>query len=179
MTTYTRPPMHLELVVCPMSGFGHTCGKTVAATVGTPLDRLTHPAWFVILVLALRASGVPIPAIVFAVGLDERTVADWHGKAGAHAKAIQEQVVCHGSVAVGQVQGDELSVKAQRSKARWRQPCASVRACSSGGGWQRARPDLGGAGGGESARCRARGPPDRVGHRWLCMLAKLGLARLS
>jgi hypothetical protein len=67
----------------------------------------------VLLVLALLAGGCPIPAIVFAFGLDERTVADWQRKAGAHAKAIQEQVVCQGQVDVGQVQGDELYVKTQ------------------------------------------------------------------
>jgi hypothetical protein len=67
----------------------------------------------VLLVLALLAGGCPISAIVFAFGLDERTVADWQRKAGAHAKAIQEQVVCQGQVDVGQVQGDELYVKTQ------------------------------------------------------------------
>ncbi|NTV64888.1 MAG: transposase [Oscillochloris sp.] len=67
----------------------------------------------VILVLALVAGGCPIPAIVFAFGLDERTVADWQRKAGSHAKTIQEQVVCQGQVDVGQVQGDELYVKTQ------------------------------------------------------------------
>jgi hypothetical protein len=67
----------------------------------------------VVLVLALLAGGCPIPAIVFAFGLDERTVADWQRKAGVHAKAIQEQVVCQGQVDVGQVQGDELYVKIQ------------------------------------------------------------------
>ncbi|NTU83546.1 MAG: transposase [Chloroflexales bacterium] len=67
----------------------------------------------VLLVLALLAGGCPIPAIVFAFGLDERTVADWQRKAGTHAKAIQEQVVCQGQVDVGQVQGDELYVKTQ------------------------------------------------------------------
>jgi hypothetical protein len=67
----------------------------------------------VVLVLALLAGGCPIPAIVFAFGLDERTVADWQRKAGTHAKAIQEQVVCQGQIDVGQVQGDELYVKTQ------------------------------------------------------------------
>jgi len=81
------------------------------------LYGLKHPAWLVIVVLALLAGGCPIPAIVFAFGLDERTVADWHCKAGSHAKAIQEQVVCQGAVDLGQVQGDELYVKTQRGKA--------------------------------------------------------------
>ena len=57
--------------------------------------------------------GCPIPAIVFAFGLDERTVTDWHGKAGRHAQQVQAQVVCQGQIDLGQVQGDELYVKTQ------------------------------------------------------------------
>jgi transposase-like protein len=130
MQNLTQLPMRPELAVCPNSVCGatdrigihslverrymcHTCGKTFAETRGTPLYGLKRPLWMVVLVLALLAGGCPIPAIVFAFGLDERTVADWQRKAGAHAKAIQEQVVCQGQVDVGQVQGDELYVKTQ------------------------------------------------------------------
>jgi transposase-like protein len=130
MQNLTQLPMRPELAVCPNSACGandrigihslverrykcHTCGKTFAETRGTPLYGLKRPLWMVMLVLALLAGGCPIPAIVFAFGLDERTVADWQQKAGAHAKAIQEQVVCQGQVDVGQVQGDELYVKTQ------------------------------------------------------------------
>jgi hypothetical protein len=67
----------------------------------------------VMLVLSLLAGGCPLPAIVFAFGLDERTVADWQCKAGQHAKAVQQQVVCQSTVDVGQVQGDELYIKTQ------------------------------------------------------------------
>ena len=131
MLKYTLPPMRPELVVCPNSSCGangrigvhshaerryicHVCGKAFAETVGTPLYGLKHPAWLVVLVLTLLAFGCPIPAIVAAFGVDERTVADWHAKAGQHAKRVQEQVVCHGQVELGQVQGDELYVKTQR-----------------------------------------------------------------
>jgi transposase-like protein len=130
MQNLTQLPMRPELAVCPNSSCGasdrigvhsrverrykcHTCGKTFTETCGTPLYGLKRPLWMVMLVLALVAGGCPIPAIVFAFGLDERTVADWQRKAGAHAKAIQEQVVCQGQVDVGQVQGDELYVKTQ------------------------------------------------------------------
>ena len=91
----------------------YACGRTFAETVGTPLSGLTHPTWLVVLVLTLLAYGCPIPAIVAACALDERTVAAWQQKAGLHAKQIQEQVVCQGQVELGQVQGDELSVKTQ------------------------------------------------------------------
>jgi transposase-like protein len=122
--------MRPELVVCPNPACGasghigvhsykerryvcHACDKTFAETTGTPLYGLKQPIWLVVVVLALLAAGCPIPAIVFAFGLDERTVTDWHVKAGWHAQQIQEQAVCQGQVEIGQVQGDELYVKTQ------------------------------------------------------------------
>jgi transposase-like protein len=130
MLNTTLPPMRPELVVCPNPACGtsgrigvhsyterrykcHACGKTFAETVGTPLYGLKHPTWLVVVVLALLACGCPVPAIVFAFGLSERTVSDWHIKAGRHAQQVQEQEVCQGQVDVGQVQGDELYVKTQ------------------------------------------------------------------
>jgi transposase-like protein len=91
----------------------HACGKTFAETSGTPLFGLKHALWLVVVVLALLASGCPVPAIVFAFGLDERTVADWQRKAGQHAKMVQEQLVCQGQLDLGQVQADELYTKTQ------------------------------------------------------------------
>src|SRR5919202_6336934 len=131
MLKYTLPPLRPEFVVCPKADCGatgrigvhsyterrykcHACGKTFAETTGTALYGLKHPTWLVVLVLTLLAGGCPIPAIVFAFGLDERTVADWQQQAGQHAKQVQAQVVCQGQVERGQVQGDELSVKTQR-----------------------------------------------------------------
>lgn len=133
MLNTTLPPLRPALAVCPNSACGasdhigvhshkerryicHTCGKTFAETVGTPLFGLKHPTWLVVVVLALLAHGCPIPAIIFAFGLDERTVADWHEKAGRHAQQLQEQIVCQGQVDLGQVQGDELYVKTQYGK---------------------------------------------------------------
>lgn len=130
MLSLTQLPMRPELAVCPNSACGasdhigvhslrerrykcHTCGKTFAETCGSPFYGLKRPLRMVLLVLALLAGGCPVPAIVFAFGLDERTVADWQRKAGRHAKAVQEQVVCQGQVDLGQVQADELYVKTQ------------------------------------------------------------------
>jgi transposase-like protein len=130
MLTTTLPPMRPELAVCPNSACDasrpigvhslkerrykcHACGKTFAETSGTPLFGLKHALWLVLVVLALLASGCPVPAIVFAFGLDERTVADWQRKAGQHAKLVQEQLVCQGTVDLGQVQADELYTKTQ------------------------------------------------------------------
>ena len=130
MLTTTLPPMRPELAVCPNSACDasrpigvhslkerrykcHACGKTFAETSGTPLFGLKHALWLVLVVLALLASGCPVPAIVFAFGLDERTVADWQRKAGQHAKMVQEQLVCQGQLDLGQVQADELYTKTQ------------------------------------------------------------------
>jgi transposase-like protein len=126
----TLPPMRPELLVCPKPDCGasgrigvhshskrqyicHACHKTFAETTGTMLYDLKHPAWLVLLVLALLAQGCPIPAVVFAFGLDERTVADWHLKAGRHAKQVQTEIVCQGTLDLGQVQADELYTKTQ------------------------------------------------------------------
>jgi transposase-like protein len=131
MTKPILPPLRPEFAVCPNAACGatgrigvhsyterrdkcHQCGKTFAETVGTPLYGLKYPLHVVLTVLTLLAYGCPIPAIVAAFTLDERTVADWHHKAGQHAHAIQEQVVCQGQVDLGQVQGDELYIKTQR-----------------------------------------------------------------
>ncbi len=142
MLKTTLPPLRPEWVVCPNAACGatdrigvhshterrykcHACGKTFAETVGTPFYGLKHPTWLVVLVLTLLAYGCPIPAIVAAFTLDERTVAAWHQKAGQQAKAVQAQVVCQGHLDLGQVQGDELYVKTQRGTV-WMATAMSV-----------------------------------------------------
>jgi transposase-like protein/IS1 family transposase len=86
-----------------------TCGRTFAATTNTPLYRLHHPATTMTLVLTLLLHGCPIPAIVAAFALDERTVRAWLHKAGAHAAILHERLVI--DVAARQVQADELRVR--------------------------------------------------------------------
>jgi hypothetical protein len=77
------------------------------------LYGLKQPLWLVLVVLNLLAYGCPVPALVATFDLDERTVADWQSKAGRHARQVQETVVCHGQVDIGQVQADELYTKTQ------------------------------------------------------------------
>ena len=142
MTKDILPPLCPEFAVCPTAACAatgrigvhshtdrrykcHQCGKTFAETVGTPLYGLKHSLQLVVTVLTLLAYGCPIPAIVAAFALDERTVADWQQKAGQHAKVIQRQVVCQGQVNLGQVQGDELYVKTQRGTV-WMATAMSV-----------------------------------------------------
>lgn len=66
------------------------------------------------LVLTLLIFGCPIPAIVMAFKIDERTLADWLDKAGEHAVRVQEHLVCQGHLDLGQVQADELWCRSQR-----------------------------------------------------------------
>jgi transposase-like protein len=83
-----------------------TCRRTCAATTHTPLYRLHHSEATMTLVLTLLLHGCPIPAIVAAFGLDERTVRAWLHKTGAHAALLHDQLV--GGVGVRPVQADEI-----------------------------------------------------------------------
>lgn len=134
--------MYPNLVVCPNCGPNaqarigihsyqerrykcHRCGKTFAETVGTPLYGLKTASWLVLIIVTLLAYGCPIQAVVMAFGVDERTVGAWLEKVGQHGRQVQEQIVCQGQVAVGQVQGDELCVKTQCGKV-WMATAMSV-----------------------------------------------------
>jgi transposase-like protein/IS1 family transposase len=88
------------------------CGKSFAATKGTPFYRLRTPAETVTLVVTLLAHGCPLQAIVAAFGFDERTVASWLTRAGLHSQAVHEHVV-QTPRDLGQVQADEIRVKKQ------------------------------------------------------------------
>lgn len=93
------------------------CGKTFAATSGTPFYRLHHALDLVTCVVTLIAYGCPIQAIVAAFGLDERTVADWQARAGQHCQKVHAHLV-EQPRDLGQVQADEIRVKAQ-GKVVW------------------------------------------------------------
>jgi transposase-like protein/IS1 family transposase len=93
-----------------------TCGRSFAATTNTPLYRLHHPAATMKLVLTLLLHGCPIPAIVAAFALDERTVCAWLHKAGAHAAMLHDRLVT--GVVAHQVQADALRVRV-RGGAVW------------------------------------------------------------
>lgn len=87
------------------------CRDTFAATTGTPFYRVQTAVETVTLVLTLLAHGCPLQAIVVAFGYDERTVAAWQAKAGAHCQHVHEHVVQQGTLDLGHVQADELWVK--------------------------------------------------------------------
>ena len=88
------------------------CGKSMAASKGTPFYRLRTPAETVTLVVSLLAHGCPLQAIVAAFGFDERTVAAWLTRAGLHSQAVHAHVV-QTPRDLGQVQADEIRVKKQ------------------------------------------------------------------
>jgi hypothetical protein len=89
----------------------HTCGKTFAATRGTPFYRLKKGPELVTVVLTLLCHGCPVQAIVAAFELDERTVADWQARGGGHCERVHEHLLQPGRVELGHVQADELWAK--------------------------------------------------------------------
>lgn len=90
----------------------HVCGKTFTESQGTVFYRLRYPVVFVTQMITLLAFGCPIAAIVAAFGLDERTVASWQRRAGAHCQQVHKHLV-QKPRELGQVQADEIRVKIQ------------------------------------------------------------------
>ena len=124
----TEPALNPNLMTCPHCGEADriwihsqkerrfrcvACKRTFTETQGTPLYGSHYPHWVFILVVTLLAAGCPVQAIVLAFRLDERTVMAWQLKAGRHAQRVQTELVCQGQLELGQVQADELYVKAQ------------------------------------------------------------------
>jgi transposase-like protein len=101
------------------------CGKTFAATSGTPFYRLHHSLDLVTCVITLIAFGCPVQAIVVAFDLDERTVMDWQERAGQHAQQIHAHLV-EQPRDLQHVQADEIRVKAQ-GKTLWMAMALMVR----------------------------------------------------
>jgi transposase-like protein len=93
-----------------------TCGKTFAATTGTPFYRLHHAAELMTLVVTLLALGCPLQAIVVAFRLDERTVRAWWLRSGQHSERVHTHLVHAGRVDLGHVQADEVWVKMYKGR---------------------------------------------------------------
>ncbi len=88
-----------------------TCGKTCSAKEGTLFAGLRKPTEVIVIVVMLLAYGCPIQAIVHAFGLDERTVARWRDRAGAHCQRVHQALVEQGQLDLVHVQADEIRVK--------------------------------------------------------------------
>jgi transposase-like protein len=90
------------------------CEQTFATTRGTIFYRLRSDPQLVMWVIVLLAYGCPIQGIVKAFGLDERTVCDWHRRAGRHGQQVHEHLVENSQHDLQQVQADEIKVKTQK-----------------------------------------------------------------
>ena len=88
------------------------CQETFTTSKGTIFYRLRHDPKIVLCVIVLLGYGCPLQAIVKAFDLDERTVRDWHERAGKHCQNIHEQIVEKSEQDLQQVQADEIKVKA-------------------------------------------------------------------
>ena len=89
------------------------CEKSFSVTKGTIFYRLRTDPKIVMQVVILLAYGCPVQAIVQAFELDERTVNDWHRRAGEHCQAVHEHVIEESQLDLQQVQADEIKVKMQ------------------------------------------------------------------
>jgi transposase-like protein len=88
------------------------CRKTFSARRGTPFYRTQYDEELITLVVTLIAHGCPEAAAVVAFGLHPRTIQHWVTAAGEHAERVQQHLV-EQPRDLGQVQADEIRVKAQ------------------------------------------------------------------
>jgi transposase-like protein len=90
------------------------CKQTFTVTKGSLFYRLRSDPQVVLLVISLLVYGCPVPAIVKAFGLDERTVKSWWQRAGQQCWAVHDHIVGQSQLDLQQVQADEIKVKTQR-----------------------------------------------------------------
>ena len=87
------------------------CKQTFSARRGTMFEGLRKPMDLIVIVVTLLTYGCPVQAIVQAFGLDERTVADWRDRAGAHCHKVHQDIVEQGRLDLMHIQADEIRVK--------------------------------------------------------------------
>lgn len=104
------------------------CHSTFSGRKGTVFYGLKTDEQIVVCVLTLLAFGCPVPAIVRAFALDERTVADWQKRAGHHCEGVHNALV-QTPQDLKQVQADEIRVRCQKRLVLWMAMavCASTR----------------------------------------------------
>jgi len=88
-----------------------TCGKTFSARAGTALEGIRQPGELFVTVISLLSHSCPIQAIVYAYGLDERTVASWQQRAGIHCETVHKEKIEQGLLDLIHVQADEIWLK--------------------------------------------------------------------
>src|SRR5438067_1453979 len=94
------------------------CKQTFRARRGTMFESVRKPMELVVIVVILLSYGCPVQAIVQAFGLDERTVASWRDRAGAHCEQVHQALVETGKLDLVHVQADEIRVKG-RNMIAW------------------------------------------------------------
>jgi transposase-like protein len=82
------------------------CKHTFSARRGTMFEGLRKPMDLIVIVVTLLTYGCPVQAIVQAFELDERTVADWRDRAGAHCQKMHKEIVEQGRMDLMHVQAD-------------------------------------------------------------------------
>jgi transposase-like protein/IS1 family transposase len=87
------------------------CKKTFGAHQGTMFEGLRKPEELIVIVITLLAYGCPPQAIVHALKLDERTVARWQERAGAHCQKVHQDQIIQGRLDLQHVQVDEIRGK--------------------------------------------------------------------
>jgi transposase-like protein len=87
------------------------CKKTFSFHRGTMYEGLRKPEELITIVTMLLTYGCPPQAIVWAFGLDERTVASWQLRAGNHCAKIHQDQVMQRSLDLQHIQADEIRVK--------------------------------------------------------------------
>jgi transposase-like protein len=93
------------------------CKRTFSARRGTMFEGLRKPMDLIVIVVTLLTYGCPIQAIVHAFGLDERTVAEWRDRAGAHCQKVHQEIIEQGQLDLIHVQADEIRVKGYKMTA--------------------------------------------------------------
>jgi IS1 family transposase len=82
------------------------------------LEGLRKPTEIIVIVVTLLSYGCPVQAIVHAFDLDERTVAGWRDRAGAHCEQVHHALIETGTLDLVHVQADEIRVKG-RNMIAW------------------------------------------------------------
>ncbi len=78
------------------------------------LEGLRKPTELIVMVVTLLSYGCPVQAIVHTFDLDERTVANWRDRAGAHCEQVHQALIESGKLDLLHVQADEIRVKGRK-----------------------------------------------------------------
>jgi IS1 family transposase len=77
-------------------------------------EGLRKPMELIVIVMTLLSYGCPVQAIVHAFDLDERTIASWRDRAGAHCEQVHQALIESGKLDLLHVQADEIRVKGRK-----------------------------------------------------------------